>query len=235
MTPTRRTNPPLPQPERGRLLSRPFAAEAVPAEAGLHTLEHNGQQVALVYVPPGYEATRPAPFVVLLHGAGGTAQGGLGIGQGFADDLGMIILAPVAQRQTWDRITGTYGLDVARIDWALGELFARYNVDVARLAIGGFSDGASYALSLGLTNGDLFSHIIAFSPGFAAPAAQRGTPPLFLSHGVGDSVLPIDRCSRVLAPRLRAAGYDVIYEEFDGRHTVPPAIARRAFAWFVHG
>ncbi len=30
----------------------------------------------------------------------------------------------------------------------------------------GFSDGASYALSLGVPNGDLFTHIVAFSPGF---------------------------------------------------------------------
>jgi phospholipase/carboxylesterase len=34
------------------------------------------------------------------------------------------------------------------------------------VALGGFSDGASYALSLDLTNGDLFASLIAFSPGF---------------------------------------------------------------------
>lgn len=38
----------------------------------------------------------------------------------------------------------------------------------------GFSDGASYALSLGLPNGNLFSHIVAFSPGFMrAPTLVR--------------------------------------------------------------
>jgi predicted esterase len=40
--------------------------------------------------------------------------------------------------------------DVALIDQALSEIFNRYMVDASRLALGGFSDGASYALALGL-------------------------------------------------------------------------------------
>ncbi len=49
-------------------------------------------------------------------------------------------------------------------------------MDAGRVGIGGFSDGASYALSLGLTNGDLFTHVLAFSPGFMRPASQVGRP-----------------------------------------------------------
>ena len=59
------------------------------------------------------------------------------------------------------------------------------------------------ALSLGMGNGDLVSHVAAFSPGFAAPDAQVGRPGVFITHGVDDRVLPIDRCSRRLVPRLR--------------------------------
>ena len=65
------------------------------------------------------------------------------------------------------------------MDQALAETLQRLPVDPACLAIGGFSDGASYAVSLGLTNGDLFSHVLAFSPGFAAPARRRGRPRVF--------------------------------------------------------
>jgi predicted esterase len=47
---------------------------------------------------------------------------------------------------------------------------------IATLAVSGFSDGASYALSIGPANGDLFTHVMAFSPGFAdltiAPISQ---------------------------------------------------------------
>ena len=47
----------------------------------------------------------------------------------------------------------------------------------------------SYALSLGLANGDLFTHVIAFSPGFITPAPPSGRPPIFVSHGTADQVL----------------------------------------------
>jgi predicted esterase len=38
-------------------------------------------------------------------------------------------------------------------------------IDPVRLAVGVFSDGASYALSLGIPSADLYTHVLAFSPG----------------------------------------------------------------------
>lgn len=63
----------------------------------------------------------------------------------------------------------TFGPDVDYINKSLEYVFSRYLIDPRRLGLAGFSDGASYALSLGLPNGDLFSHIVAFSPGFMRP------------------------------------------------------------------
>jgi len=105
--------------------------------------------------------------------------------------------------------------------------------DPNHIAIAGFSDGASYALSVGVTNGDLFSHILAFSPGFIAPADQVGQPRCFISHGKSDTVLPIERCSRRIVLGLQQSGYDVLYREFEGAHTVPVAIAREGMQWFT--
>ena len=76
-------------------------------------------------------------------------------------------------------------------------------------------------------------HVMAFSPGFMAPADQRGEPRIFISHGTKDQVLAIDRTSRRIVPQLARAGYDVQYQEFDGPHTVPPEIARQALEWFL--
>lgn len=117
------------------------------------------------------------------------------------------------------------------LDAALHEVFASCAVDPERVSIEGFSDGASYALSLGLANGELFSNIVAFSPGFMAPGPLQGRPAIFVSHGVADRVLPIDRCSRRIVPELRVASYPVDYREFDGGHTVPPDIAAAGEAW----
>ncbi len=217
----------------GVLLARPAAqAEASEARPGVQPLGLFGERDTLLYVPARYTPDQPASLVVLLHGAGGVAEHGLSLLQGLADDANLLLLAPASRRQTWDVIRGGYGPDVTAINRAMEQVFSRYAVDPSRLGIGGFSDGASYALSLGLTNGDLFTHILAFSPGFMAPARQEGKPSIYISHGTGDTVLPIDACSRKIVPRLERAGYTVRYHEFDGPHTVPPEITREALNWF---
>jgi predicted esterase len=145
-----------------------------------------------------------------------------------ADEHRLLLLAPASRAATWDVIAGGWGPDVRRIDDALAAVLATYPVDPAGLAISGFSDGASYALSLGLANADLFTHVLAFSPGFVAPVRATGVPRVYLSHGRADAVLPIDRTTRRIVPRLRAAGIPVTVHEFDGPHTVPPEIAEEA-------
>ncbi|MEO7000354.1 MAG: hypothetical protein ABI068_00935 [Ktedonobacterales bacterium] len=88
-------------------------------------------------------------------------------------------------------------------------------------------------LSLGLINGDLFTYILACSPGFMQLAPERGKPRIYISHGTEDIVLPTSRCSRRIVPRLRRAGYDVRYAEFPGAHIVPPDLAHEAVEWFL--
>jgi len=218
--------------QQGRITTRPPHRPRLSFTAGLERLQVDGGGAGgLLYVPAGVRPELPTPLVLVLHGAGATAQHGLDLLIGQADDAGLILVAPSSQRETWDLLLGGYGPDVAWIDRVLAEVFQRLPVDPTRLAVGGFSDGASYALSLGLTNGDLFSHVLAFSPGFAAPARRRGRPRLFLSHGTRDRVLPIHACSRRLVPELRQTGYQVRYREFEGGHVIPPAIVLDAVAW----
>jgi predicted esterase len=223
---------------QARLTARPAppAEDRIPtAPPGLRPLRLGGSRDGFLFVPAGYRREQPAPLVVMLHGAGGNARGGLAPFQALADAAGILLLAPDSRQPSWDVIRGGYGPDVAFLDRALAWTFARFAVDPRRIAAEGFSDGASYALSIALTNGDLFTHVIAFSPGFMAPAKQEGRPRIYISHGTGDRVLPIDSCSRRLVPRLLSGGYDVLYREFDGPHTVPPEIAREALGWFTAG
>ncbi len=218
---------------RGRFRSRPTP----PTEAitpGLHRLGLDRSRDAVLLVPSGYQPERPAPFLLSLHGAGGDAEGGLYPLRELANEAGLVLLSPASRGSSWDVIRGGFGPDVAFVDAALAAAFARVAVDPAHLAVGGFSDGASYALSLGIGNGDLFGHVLAFSPGFAAPAEQNGEPRIFVSHGTRDDVLAIDPTSRRLVPPLKRAGYDVTYVEFDGGHSVPPEIARQALGWYLN-
>jgi phospholipase/carboxylesterase len=205
-----------------------------PAPVGLQPLKSGSQRDSYYYVPPQYRPAHPAPLVLLLHGAGGHSHHGLDILQHLADDNGLILVAPASTGQSWDVIVErAYGTDVALIDQALTQIFNRYAVDVSRTAIGGVSDGASYALSLGVPNGDLFTHVVAFSPGFFVPSSPRGRPKIFISHGTRDNVLPIAPCSRKIVPQLEQGGYDVTYHEFNGGHTIPPETARQAVEWML--
>ena len=202
-----------------RLMVQP-TAPTIGIEPGMHDLSGSLGRNALLYVPASYDPGVAAPLAVMLHGATGTATRGLIPFESVADELGLILLAPESYSRTWDMILGRYGTDVHFIDTALQFVFDRCKVDPARLAIAGFSDGASYALSLGTANGNLFSYIAAFSPGFFVRKLPRGEPHIFVSHGTQDQILPIEECSRRIVPRLRSLGYDVDYREFEGPHGV---------------
>ena len=217
----------------GRLGARPQGGRrhAGSPRPGLQRVSSGGG--GLLYIPSTYSPDRRWPLVVLLHGAGSDARSGLAPLAHLADGAGAILLAPSSRDRTWDAVLGGYGPDVASIDALLEDVFGRLSVDPKRLAIGGFSDGASYALSLGLANGDLFTHLIAFSPGFISPGRRRARPAVYVSHGVRDGVLPIDRCSRRIVPSLRRGGYRVDYREFAGGHTVPREVARAALEWLT--
>jgi phospholipase/carboxylesterase len=215
-----------------RLVARPVPPHEPSTGPGPIRLSLGGPRDGTLHVPPGVAPGETRPLLVFFHGAGGDA-GQAALVLEATTERRVLVLAIDSRRRTWDLIGDALGPDVTFLDRALAWTFARHAIDPARVAVSGFSDGASYALTLGRANGDLFSAILAFSPGFEAAPEAHGAPRIFVSHGVRDRVLPIDACSRRLVPRLRAAGYDIEYHELDAAHAVPAAIARAAVAWFT--
>ena len=180
-------------------------------------------------MPSNYDPARPIPFILMLHGARGTSAGLVKFCESAAKE-GIAVAVPESRGLTWDRIKGSYGPDIAFIDRVLAATFDRLAVDPRRLAIAGFSDGASYSLGLGLTNGDLFSHVIAYSPEFVAAPVRFGKPPIFITHGAKDPVLSINFTENMVR-QLRAAGYSVEYKGFSGGHFMPPDLVKESFRW----
>jgi phospholipase/carboxylesterase len=217
--------------DEGRLTVRPKAGGSTSA-SGSHPLGLASGRDAILQMPARAAGTA-VPLLLLLHGAGGSADGILRRLGRAADDAGVAVLAPDSRGGTWDAIRGSFDADVAFIDRALDRVFQTVAVDPSRLAVGGFSDGASYAVSLGLINGDLFRRVAAFSPGFVIERDPRGKAAFFISHGTDDPILPIDRCGRVIAAALRRQTYQVTLREFAGGHEVPPAIAAEALNWIA--
>ncbi|MBS1149588.1 MAG: hypothetical protein H6Q89_1286 [Myxococcaceae bacterium] len=216
----------------GRLTARPhLPSESGSFGKGVHRLKP-GPRGGRMLVPQSYDPERAAPLLVFLHGAGGDSQQGLDLFSRSAEELGAILLLPESAASTWDVILDDYGPDVVSIDQALELGFRSFSIDPRRLAVGGFADGASYAVSLALTNGDLFTHVLAFTPGFSALREVHGASRFFLAHGSRDPVLPVRRCSRVIVRRLEQSGYEVHYLEFNGGHAVPPEVLTAATRWF---
>jgi predicted esterase len=179
--------------------------------------------------------SRPVALVLALHGGAIGPSGPVALWSSHAESRGFLLLAVGARGLTWDVITSRFSYDVTFIDAALKWAFARCAVDPAHVVVQGFSDGATNALGLGLANGDLFTHVIACSPGFipASDSPAVGKPKFFDSHGTQDPVLGIEDASRRIVPALKGRGYDVTYVEFEGGHVVPPAIASAAADWLL--
>ncbi|MCL4864242.1 MAG: hypothetical protein KJZ47_00020 [Gemmatimonadales bacterium] len=207
-----------------RLLARPTEPLEL-APPGISQLNLGETRDGFLYVPTGHDLTRPLPLMVLLHGSGDGSsfwtRPDFAI-ERLANERGLILLAPDSRNVSWDVVMQhQYGPDPQFIDRALQHAFARCNVDPTRVGMAGFSDGGTTALSLGLSNGDLFSQLGAFSPGFVAEGPRVGKPGIFVSHGTRDVVFPVATTGRAIVTRLRQSGYQVEYQEFEGQHGVP--------------
>ncbi|MFC0402292.1 alpha/beta hydrolase [Paraburkholderia rhizosphaerae] len=204
-----------------------------PLPPGRHRLGIADDRDAILFVPDGISEDTAAPLLVMFHGAGGFPEKVLPYIEGHAQQHRFLVLAPHSTFPTWDIVIGGNGPDLERLGRALTEVTSRYQVDRRHLAFAGFSDGASYALSIGVTNGDIASHVIAFSGGFFSVFMQEGTPKVFIAHGLADEQLPIATSGRVNAAKLKAAGYDVQYVEFNGPHAIQPSIVDLAVEFFL--
>ena len=166
-----------PPPARLRFRPRPAAPSPRGLDGGRdEPLGLGEDRDGLLYVPDTAEPG--APVLVFLHGASGSGRRHLRAVLAAADRYGVVLVAPDSRHPaTWDLIAeGRFGPDVAFLDRVLDAVAdgLDLDVDLDRLAIGGVSDGASYALALGLSNGDVFGSVLAFSPGFlVVPAADR--------------------------------------------------------------
>jgi phospholipase/carboxylesterase len=199
-------------------------------QPGEHTLDLGGDRDGLLIVPQQYRPDKAAPLAVMLHGAGGHARR-LALLLSMANSFGVVLLVPESRGTTWDGVRGSYGPDVDFISRALDQTFTRCAVDQRKLAVGGFSDGATYGLSLGLDNGTLFTHVMAFSPGFnAARRPSRVAAHFRLARPL--RYHPAHRCHQP-PHRPRARGRGLLGDLQDGPHAVPEGIAEDGFRWFV--
>ncbi len=205
-----------------------------PLPPGVHKLGLYEERDYYLVVSDKIDPRKPVPFMSLFHGGGGSAERIMPIMKEHAEENGFLLLVPQSLLPTWDIVIGGNGPDRERIENAFGWVADRYALRADKFAFAGHSDGGSYSLSNGVANGDFVTHILAFSAGFFTPLHQEGAPHIFIAHGSQDEQTPVETAGRASAQKLKAAGYDVSYLEYDGPHASQPPIVSVGVKYFLN-
>jgi predicted peptidase len=185
-----------------------------------------------VYVPTGYDLSRPTPLIVALHGLGGTEDsffaGYDGLVPQLAEERGYLVAAPLGYR-----VDGSYGWGLgnppadpttrtvqARSEEDVMEVLERmreqYNVDPDRVYLMGHSMGAIGTWRIAPKYPDLWAALGAFA-GAGQPATldRLAGVPQFVVHGDEDPTVNVSG-SREMVARMRELGVTHQYVEVPG-------------------
>jgi phospholipase/carboxylesterase len=216
-----------------RLDPLPAPVAVVDNPTGEVALGLDSPRDGIIFVPSSYDPSVPMPMVVLLHGAGGSAAQILATHEELADSIGLIVLAVDSRAFTWDAIIARFDYDIDFINEAIASTLGRYNVDRSRLGVAGFSDGASYAMTLGLANGDIFRKVIVHSPGIRYRVRLVGQPAFYVAHGTEDEILPFLATKKSFVPFLEATGAEVTFRAWPGPHAMSVTLVRESLGWLA--
>jgi phospholipase/carboxylesterase len=186
-----------------------------------------------LYVPKSYKPGTAMPLLMMLHGFSGWGENQKRLFD-LSEELGFILIAPESRDITWGKEAPGFDEDVRYLGAAFRHVGSLVNIDFDRVALGGQSDGAGYALTMGLAYGNTFNHVIVLAGGgLIEPIRRQGKPKIFIAHGVKDTTMPIEVSGRKNAAQLKNEGYDVTYREHEGGHGTPPEITHEAILWFL--
>ncbi len=213
-----------------------------------------GPHRAVLLTPDEIDDDRTYPLITVLHGAGRQDEMLLKGCQGEPERRQAFFLIPRSLHMTWDLIalgvSGGAALDPAAgsptserpdldfLEYAYDLIWRRFPVDPERQGLLGYSDGASYGLSLGLSNPDIFRAVMAWAAGFLAidgnaiPEGAR-KPPIYLEYGTHDELFDFDQVAKPMRHNLLELGYEVSFHaDQGGRHWPSSTFQDEALDWF---
>ena len=211
-----------------------------PSPTGFVWLEQ-GSSRAYLLTPDEIDPERSYPLVTVLHGAGRQDEQ---LAKGLRDEperRQALFLVPRSLQPTWDLIVGAGRPDLDFLEYAYDLIYRRYPVDPARQALLGYSDGASYALSVGLSNPRVFSAVMGWAAGFklvdeSAIAAGDPKPRVLLEYGSHDPLFPFQHIALPMKADLEARGYALEFRvDQGGKHWPSGEFQGEALDWFFGG
>ena len=212
---------------------------------------YQGKSLRYISVEPdGYDADRSYSMIILLHGFGSNMSDLAGLAE-VIDSRSYVYICPNAPLEMrfgprdvgyawadrYDRSTSEqWQAAGSQLNTLIDEVMAQYKVQPGRVLLGGFSQGGMMTYMCGLTRPELFSGIFALSARVPDPEGLRGRLPenrsqkVFVSHGVADSMIPIDE-GRFSKDFLEAEGYEVAYHEYRMGHQINSDVVADLRAW----
>jgi poly(3-hydroxybutyrate) depolymerase len=182
-----------------------------------------------LFVPSGYDAGKPTPLVVALHGMGGDEssifdQYANGAMKREADRLGFLVVCPKG-RDSASMYRGSAEQDVLDV---LAEVRRDYKVDASRIYLMGHSMGAYGTWSTAMDHPDLFAALGPISGGGDPRSMTKiNQIPQYVVHGDDDRTVNVSN-SRRMVEAGKAAGTEIVYTEIPGGSHV--SVAAPAFA-----
>lgn len=159
-------------------------------------------------VPAGYDRSKPAPLVLVLHGYGasGLLQNLYFHLADIADEEGFFIAAPDGttdgtQKKFWNAtdvccdFAKTGVDDVGYLTGLVAEIRAAYAIDPKRIYVVGHSNGGAMAYRLACDASDQFAAIVSLAGPFfedVKRCAPSGPVAVQHMHGTADETVPYD-------------------------------------------
>ena len=150
-----------------------------------------------IAVPETYSPDRPVPLVLALHFSGNPEGAGRSLLEILVapglKELGAVLVAPDRLGGVWTSEANDRALNVL-----CEELFNTYEIDRRKIAITGYSMGATGAWQLAQKHPDRFSAVIPIS-GMPPAAMSTWRIPVFAIHSRSDEVVLIGPTQAAIA------------------------------------
>ena len=207
------------------------------APTGFVHVEH-GAGKAVLLTPDEIDPERRYPLITVMHGAGRQDEMLVKACRDEPERRQALFLVPRSVNPTWDLIACEERPDLDFLEWAYDLIYRRYPVDHFRQGLLGYSDGASYALSVGLSNPRLFRALMVWAAGFVTLDSSLLSdgdprPDVLLEYGTHDPVFPFEMIATPMRLALETAGYPLEFRvDQGGRHWPSGDFQREALDWF---
>ena len=197
-----------------------------------------GPARGVLLTPEPYETSRVYPLITVFHGAGRQDELLLRACRKQPNERQAFFFIPRSVAPTWDLIAGGPPVDVEFLEYAWDLIYRRYPIDPHARCLIGYSDGASYALSLALSNPGYFAAAMVWAAGFVVldrngPSQAGEKARLYLEYGTHDPLFSFEQIALPMRENLERAGYDVTFSvDEGGRHMPSGSFQREALDWY---